>query len=200
LINKKQIMIIEVGDKLVSDEIFDKEFVCNLNACKGACCVEGDDGAPLTLEEVDLLEEQIDQIKPFMTAQGIAVVDRKGVFYMDQDNEPVTSLVKGADCAFVFRDNQGITKCAVEQAYREGAINFNKPISCHLYPIRAQKYRTFTALNYDKWPICKDACTLGAELGVSVFRFLKEPLIRAYGESFYKDLERVEEELKKNKD
>lgn len=193
-------MIIEVGDKLVSDEIFEKEFVCNLSACKGACCVEGDDGAPLTMEEVSLLEDNIDLIKPYMTPQGIEVVESKGVFYMDQDNEPVTTLVNNADCAFVFRDEKGITKCSVEQAYREGAIEFNKPISCHLYPIRAQKYKTFTALNYDRWSICNDACTLGAQLGVSVFRFLKEPLIRAYGESFYKDLEKIEGELKKVKE
>lgn len=189
-------MIIEIGDKLVSDEIFEKQFVCNLNACKGACCVEGDDGAPLQLEEVDLLEDHIDAIKPFMTEEGIDTVDRKGVFYMDQDNEPVTALVRGAECAFVFRDEKGITKCAVEAAYRDGKIEFNKPISCHLYPIRARKLRSFTALNYDRWPICKDACTLGEELGVSVYKFLKEPLIRAYGDDFYKELEKIDAELK----
>lgn len=189
-------MIIEIGDKLVSDEIFEKKFVCNLNACKGACCVEGDDGAPLQLEEVDLLEDHIDAIKPFMTEEGIDTVNRNGVFYMDQDNEPVTALVRGAECAFVFRDEKGITKCAVEAAYRNGKIDFNKPISCHLYPIRARKLRSFTALNYDRWPICKDACTLGEELGVSVYKFLKEPLIRAYGDDFYKELEKIDAELK----
>lgn len=188
-------MIIEIGDKLVSDEIFEKEFVCNLGACKGVCCIEGDDGAPLTLEEVDLLEEHVDAIKPYMTEEGIGTVERKGVFYMDQDNEPVTALVKGAECAFVFRDNEGITKCSVEQAYRDGKIEFNKPISCHLYPIRARKFRSFTALNYDRWTICKDACTLGEELGVPVYKFLKEPLIRAYGAPFYADLEKVAAEL-----
>ncbi|MDA7803194.1 DUF3109 family protein [Crocinitomix sp.] len=187
--------MIEIGDKLVSDEIFEKEFVCNLGACKGVCCIEGDDGAPLTLEEVDLLEEHVDAIKPYMTEEGIGTVERKGVFYMDQDNEPVTALVKGAECAFVFRDNEGITKCSVEQAYRDGKIEFNKPISCHLYPIRARKFRSFTALNYDRWTICKDACTLGEELGVPVYKFLKEPLIRAYGAPFYADLEKVAAEL-----
>ncbi len=192
-------MIIEIGDKLVSDEIFEKEFVCNLNACKGACCIEGDDGAPLKMEEVNLLEDHLDEIKPYMRPEGIAAVEKNGVFYMDQENEPVTSLVNGAECAFVFLDEEGITKCSVEQAYRDGKIDFNKPLSCHLYPIRVQKYRSFTALNYDRWPICKDACSLGEELGVPVYRFLKEPLIRAYGAPFYKDLEKVAEELIANK-
>lgn len=195
-------MIVEIGDKLVSDEIFERQFVCNLSACKGACCIEGDDGAPLTMDEVDLLEENIDLIKPYMTKEGIESVENGGVFYMDWDNEPVTKLVKGAECAFVFRDEEGITKCSIEQAFRDEVIDFNKPISCHLYPIRAKKYRSFTALNYDKWTICKDACTLGEHLGVPVYKFLKEPLIRAYGAPFYQDLEKVAEELNKrnNKD
>lgn len=193
-------MIIEIGDKLVSDEIFEKEFVCNLNACKGECCVSGDDGAPLALEEVDLMEENLEAIKPFMTEEGKKAVERNGVFYMDNDNEPVTSLVKGAECAFVFYDEKGITKCSVEEAYRKGAIDFNKPISCHLYPIRVRKFKSFMALNYDRWPICKDACSLGEELGVPVYRFLKEPLIRAYGEPFYEQLESAATELKKSKE
>jgi hypothetical protein len=188
-------MIIEIGDKLVSGEIFEKEFVCNLNACKGACCVDGNDGAPLTMEEVDLFEEHLNDIKPYMTKEGIDQVEANGVFYMDWENEPVTNLVKGAECAFVFYDDKGITKCSVEQAYREGKIPFNKPISCHLYPIRVKKFRTFTALNYDKWPICKDACTLGEELGVPVFRFLEEPLKRAFGAAFYTELEKAAEEF-----
>ncbi|MFT5820755.1 MAG: hypothetical protein ACI8ZM_002002 [Crocinitomix sp.] len=192
-------MIIEIGDKLVSDEIFEKEFVCNLGACKGACCVEGDDGAPLTMEEVTLLEDNIDAIKPYMTPEGLDVVERKGVFYMDPYNEPVTSLVKGAECAFVFRDTEGITKCSVEQAYRDEKSEFNKPMSCHLYPIRAKKFRTFTSLNYDRWSICKDACTLGEELGVPVYKFLKEPLIRAYGANFYTELEKAAAELEEKK-
>lgn len=189
-------MIIEIGDKLVSGEIFEKEFVCNLNACKGACCVEGNEGAPLQEDEVNLLEEHLNSIKPYMTEGGIEQVEAKGVFYMDRENEPVTSLVKGKECAFVFFDEKGITKCAVEQAYRDEKIPFNKPISCHLYPIRVKKYKSFTALNYDKWPICKDACTLGEELGVPVYRFLEEPLKRVYGAAFYIELEKAAEALK----
>ncbi len=192
-------MIVEINNKLISSEIFEKQFVCDLNACKGACCVEGDDGAPLTMDEVDLLEEHIDDIKPFMTQEGIDVVERKGVFYMDRFNEPVTTLIKGKDCVFVTLDEKGITKCGVENAYREGKIPFNKPISCHLYPIRVKKAPSFEAINYDRWQICNPACQLGEQLKVPVYKFLKEPLIRKYGEAFYKELEIVEEELKKGK-
>ena len=184
-------MIIEIEDKLVSTELFDKEFVCNLGACKGACCIEGDDGAPLTMDEVDLLEENIEAIKPFMTAEGIAQVEARGVFYMDRDNEPVTPLNKGDECSFVTKGTDGIYKCSIEQAHTEGAINFNKPISCHLYPIRVRKYKEFKSLNYDKWSICNDACILGKELKVPVYQFLKAPLIRAYGEEFYQELDKV---------
>ena len=188
-------MIIEIEDKLVSQDIFEKHFVCNLSACKGACCVEGDDGAPLTLEEVDLIENHIEDIKPFMRQEGLDEVAEKGVFYMDRVNEPVSSLVNGKDCVFVTLDEQGITKCGIEHAYRAGKIPFNKPISCHLYPIRVHKYAKFESLNYDRWPICKPACTLGEELKVPVFKFLKEPLIRKYGQEFYQELEKVSVEL-----
>ena len=190
-------MLVEVKDKVVSTQIFERKFVCDLNACKGACCVEGDAGAPLTFEEVDLLEESLQAIKPYMRPEGIAAVEKTGVFYMDEDNEPVTTLVNGAECAFVFFDEQGITKCAVEQAFLDGKTDFKKPISCHLYPIRVKKYTEFEALAYDEWQICAPACACGEKLDVPVFRFLKEPLIRAYGEEFFKELETVNEEIRK---
>lgn len=161
--------------------------------------MEGDTGAPLEWAEVDQIKENLDLIKPFMTTNGIDVVDKQGVSYLDEFADPVTSLVEGRDCAFVFRDEQGITKCAIEKAYREGAIPFNKPISCHLYPIRVKKMEKFESLNYDRWSICKDACKLGDELKVPVFRFLKEPIIRKYGEQFYAEMENIEQELKKQK-
>jgi len=190
-------MLIEVGDKVISTQIFERKFVCDLNACKGACCIEGDAGAPLTLEEVDILEETFEQIKPYMREEGIAVVEKQGVFYMDQDNEPVTSLVNNAECAFVYFDDKGITKCAVEQAFLDGKTDFKKPISCHLYPIRVKQFNDFTALNYDVWNICSDACTLGEQLAVPVYKFLKEPLIRAFGTPFFKELEIISEEINK---
>ncbi len=194
---KNKCMLVEIGDKIVSTEIFEQKFVCDLNACKGACCIEGDAGAPLTIEEVDLLEEAYEQVKPYMRPEGIKAVEEQGVFYMDQDNEPVTTLVNGAECAFVYFDEKGITKCAVEQAHNEGKITFKKPISCHLYPIRVRKFHDYQALNYDRWSICAPACACGESLNIPVFRFLKEPLIRAFGEEFFNELELIEKELKK---
>lgn len=191
-------MIIEVGDKLVSSELFEKEFVCNLKACKGICCVEGDDGAPLTMEEVSLLEENVEKIKPYMTEEGKAQIEKDGVFYIDRENVPVTTLNEGKECSFVTQDENGTYMCTIEQAYNDGKIDFNKPISCHLYPIRVKEYRSFTSLNYDKWPICNDACALGEELGVSVYQFLKDPLIRAFGQKFFEDLQQIDAELKQN--
>lgn len=194
-------MLIEVKDKVVSTEIFERKFVCDLNACKGACCIEGDAGAPLTFEEIHLLEDNLEHIIPYMRPEGVAEVERNGVFYVDQDNEPVTALLNGSEeCAFVYFDEKGITKCAVEQAYNEGKTNFKKPISCHLYPIRVKQFNDFEALNYDVWPICAPACACGDKLDVPVFRFLKEPLIRAFGDDFYKELEVVDRELKASRD
>ena len=193
-------MLIEVEDKIVSTQIFEKKFVCDLNACKGACCVEGDAGAPLTFEEVELIENDIDAIKPYMRKEGIAAVDKTGVFYMDQDNEPVTTLVNGKECAFVFFDENGITKCAIEKAQSEGKTDFKKPISCHLYPIRVKKLHDLIALNYDEWDICSPACACGDKLDVPVFRFLKEPITRAFGVPFFDELCLVDSEIKKSKE
>ena len=192
-------MLIEVKDKIVSTQIFDKKFVCDLNACKGACCIEGNSGAPLTLDEIDLLEDNIEKIKPFMRPEGIEEVDANGVFYMDEDNEAVTTLVNGGECAFVYFDENNITKCSVEQAYNSGQIDFNKPISCHLYPIREKQFNEFRALTYDVWPICAPACACGDKLDVPVYRFLKGPIIRAYGEEFFEALEEVDKGLKASK-
>ena len=192
-------MLVEIDDKIVSTQIFDKKFVCDLNACKGACCVEGDAGAPLTKEEVSILEENLEAIKPYMREEGLKAVEKSGVSYLDEDNEPVTTLINGGECAFVYFDDNGITKCAVEAAHIDGKTDFKKPISCHLYPIRVKKFNEYKALNYDKWSICEPACACGEALDVPVFRFLKEPLIRAFGASFFKELETVDEELKSGK-
>jgi hypothetical protein len=189
-------MLIEVKDKVVSTLLFENKFVCDLNACKGACCIEGDSGAPINLEEISILEDDLENIKPFMRNEGIEAVEKIGVFYMDQwDNEPVTTLVNNKECSFVFFDEKGITKCAIEKAYNEGKTTLKKPISCHLYPIRIQKYTDFVALNYSEWDICKPACECGSKLDVRVYKFLKEPIIRAFGDEFYQELEKVNEEL-----
>jgi len=191
-------MLVQIEDIILSTELFERKFVCDLNACKGACCVQGDSGAPLTVEEVTILEEVYDQVVPYMRPEGIAAVEEQGVFYMDFSNEPATTLVNGEECAFVYFDEQGITKCAIEKANFEGKTDWKKPISCHLYPIRVKKMGEMTALNYDKWNICEPACACGESLNVPVFRFLKEPLIRAFGQPFYDDMLKVEEELNNN--
>ena len=191
-------MLVQIEDIILSTELFERKFVCDLNACKGACCVQGDSGAPLTVEEVDILEEIYDQVVPYMRPEGIAAVEEQGVFYMDFSNEPATTLVNGAECAFVYFDEQGITKCAIEKAHLEGKTDWKKPISCHLYPIRVKQMGEMTALNYSQWDICEPACACGESLNVPVFRFLKEPLIRAFGQPFYDDMLKVEEELNKN--
>lgn len=188
-------MLVEIDDKIVSTQIFERKFVCDLNACKGACCIEGDAGAPLTLEEISILEDSLEEIKPYMRDEGVKAVEKTGVFYMDQDNEAGTTLVNDGECAFVFFDEKGITKCAVEAAFLDGKTDFKKPISCHLYPIRVKQISDFTAINYDKWSICEPACACGEALNVPVFRFLKEPIIRAFGLDFFKELEIVENEL-----
>jgi hypothetical protein len=196
---KRFLMLIEVKDKVVSTQIFEKKFVCDLNACKGACCVEGDAGAPINYAEIDLLEEDLDAIYPYMRPEGVEAVKKSGVFYIDDENEPVTTLVNGAECAFVFFDEKGITKCSIEQAFSAGKTSFKKPISCHLYPIRTKKFNELTALTYDVWPICEPACSCGEKLDVPVYRFLKEPLIRAFGEDFFLELEKVDKAWKEKK-
>ena len=191
-------MLIEIQDKIVSTQIFERKFVCDLNACKGACCVHGDAGAPLSIEEASIIEDDLEKIIPFMRPEGVKAVEEIGVFYMDQDNEPATTLVNDEECAFVYFDENGITKCAIEAAHKAGVTDFKKPISCHLYPIRLKKFNDFTAVNYDHWDICAPACKCGQELDVPVFRFLKEPIIRAFGEDFFQELTVVDEELRKN--
>ncbi|MEN9994781.1 MAG: hypothetical protein RL762_1438 [Bacteroidota bacterium] len=188
-------MLVEIEDKIVSTQIFERQFVCDLTACKGACCIEGDNGAPVTAEEVQIIEANLPKIKPFMRPEGIAAVEKNGVAYLDNDLEPATTLVNGAECAFVFFDDAGIAKCAIEKAQREGHIDFLKPISCHLYPIRTKQFQDYTALNYEKWDICEPACACGEKLEVPVYKFLKEPLIRAFGPKFFQELEVVASEL-----
>lgn len=189
-------MLIEVKDKVVSTDLFTEDFVCNLSACKGACCIEGDAGAPLSEEEVSILEDVLEEVLPFMRKEGIEAVEEQGVFYLDIDREPVTTLIKGAECAFVVFDANGVAQCAIEKAWEAGKSTFRKPVSCHLYPIRVKQFSGFHALAYDRWDLCAEACVLGKSLQVPVFRFLREPLIRAFGEEFYHELEVVERELK----
>ena len=188
--------MIQIEDKIISQEIFDQQFVCDLNACKGACCVEGDSGAPLLKNEAKELEKSYSIIKKYLSADGKEAIKKQGFSVVDSDNDLTTPLVNNRECAYVFNDS-GIIKCAIEKAYLEDEISFKKPISCHLYPIRITEYNEFDAVNYESNKICSPACKLGELLKVSVFRFLKEPLIRKYGESFYTELEVVEKSLNK---
>ena len=192
-------MLLEIQDKIVSLDLFEKKFVCDLSACKGACCIQGDSGAPLTFEEVSIREDNLEAIKPYMRQEGLDAVEETGVFYMDWDNEPVTTLVNEKECAFVAFDAKGTALCAIEQAHKDGKLDFKKPISCHLYPIRAKKFKEFEALNYSSWDICSPACACGEELDVKVYKFLREPIIRAYGKEFYQELEVVDKDIEEQK-
>lgn len=191
--------MIQHGDTLLSEFIFEKKFVCDLTKCKGACCIEGDAGAPLQEEELVVLEEIIEEVKPYMRQEGLKAIEKNGLFEVDQDGEYVTTLVDGRECAYVFFNEKGMATCAIEKAYEEGKIDFKKPISCHLYPIRVMKLHDLEALNYSHWDICNPACKLGEELQVKTYQFLKEPLIRKYGEEWYNHLEIIDQELDKLK-
>ena len=160
-----------------------------MNKCKGACCVEGDLGAPLTEEEVDLIDDVIDKVKPYLSKDAVDVLDKEGGYLLDEDGDLSTTTIIGRECAFAFYDENKILKCSIEQAHKDGKTDFKKPISCHLYPIRVSKLPDFEALNYDRWQICSPACDLGKELKVPVYKFLREPLIRKYGGHWYKELE-----------
>ena len=189
--------MIQIDDTVVSDILLEKKFVCNLNACKGACCVEGDAGAPLEENELEELASVFPLVKEYLSENSIKALN-EDLFTLDEDGEYVTQLVNGKECAFVFFDKKGITKCSIEQAYNDGKTNFKKPISCHLFPIRLTQYKNFTAVNYAHWDICDEACDLGEKLGVQTYQFLKEPLIRKFGENWFKELERIDTKLRKN--
>ena len=166
-------------------------FRCDLAACKGMCCVEGDTGAPVEREELPLLEAAVPVVWNDLSEEARKVIARQGATYLDRDGEYVTSIVDGKDCVFSCYDNDGICRCALEKAYQAGTINFHKPISCHLYPIRVAKYKDFLAVNYHKWSICQPAVDCGKTQQLPVFQFLKAPLIRKFGAVWYEQLEAV---------
>lgn len=191
--------MIAIGNTLVSEEVIEKQFVCDLNACKGACCVKGDYGAPLEKDELEILDKVYDKVKPYMRKEGIEAVEEQGKYLLYERKEWVTPLVKGKECAYVIFD-KGTALCAIEQAYNDGKVKWKKPISCHLYPIRLTKQRNgYEAVNYDRWSICSPACKLGKSLQVPVYRFLKDSLIRKYGKEWYKELELAADLLEKSK-
>lgn len=189
--------MIVIQDTILSEELFDKKFTCNLEKCKGACCVEGDRGAPLNKDELKIIENILPKIKPYMTAEYAKDVDKNGFYEIDIDGEPVTTCQPTGECNFVVYDESGTTQCAIELAYNAGAIDYKKPISCHLYPIRLQRYKDFTAVNYSQWDICNAACDLGKDLDVAVYEFAKDALIRKFGQEWYDEVEATAKHLNK---
>ena len=181
--------MILVGNAVLSDDIKENYFVCDLLACKGACCVEGDAGAPLEEEETEILEKIYPIVKDYLTEEGRKVIEQQGTWVIDKDGDKGTPTIgDNRECAYALYDERGILKCGIEQAYLDGKVDFKKPISCHMYPIRVTKYDQFDALNYDRWEICDPACNLGQSLKVPLYRFLKDALVRKYGESWYQEL------------
>ena len=181
----------QLQDTLVSEDLIDYDFVCNLNACKGACCIDGDAGAPVEEEETAILERIFPQVRPFLTPEGIEAIEAQGTWVIGSDGEKETPLVGGAACAYVVVGPNGITHCGIEAAYNAGAVDWRKPISCHLYPVRVKEYSEFTAVNYHKWFICSDACSLGNELKKPVYEFVKEALIKKFGNQWFLELEKI---------
>ena len=186
--------MILIDDILVSDDVIDTQFVCNIKKCKGICCVEGDSGAPVELSETKILKKIYPQLKKYLLPEGIKAIEEQGTFVDEPDDEYTayaTPLIDGGACAYINYELDGTASCGIEKAWKDGATDFRKPISCHLYPIRIKQMETVTAVNYDVWDICGDACSLGKKLKVPVYVFLKEALIRKFGEEFYETLDTV---------
>lgn len=195
---EKRLPILQVGDVLLSPDILTERFCCDYEKCHGICCVEGDAGAPVTMEEIAAIEESLDTVWSELSASAQAVIDRQGVAYTDRDGDLVTSIVGGKDCVFTCYEGEGCL-CALERAYRQGRTRFCKPISCALYPIRAKQFSNGTiALNYNRWDVCRDAVAKGRELDMPVYKFLKEPLIRRFGTEWYEELEQLADMLLKS--
>ncbi len=189
--------IIQVGDVLLSSEILTEKFCCDLSACKGQCCVEGDAGAPVTLDEIAEIEDSVDAVWSDLSASAQAVIDKQGVAYTDQEGDLVTSIVGGKDCVFTYYGERGCCLCALEKAYRAGKTRFCKPVSCALYPIREKKLGGgLVGLNYNRWDVCKMAIAKGIEENLPLYQFLRNPLIRRFGEDWYQELLDTVAELK----
>lgn len=180
--------MIQIQNTLLSDDIFEEQFICDLCKCKGECCVEGESGAPITKEEFREIEGILSEIWNDLSPKAQEVINKQGIAYTDYDGELVTSLVNGKECVFTYFDADGICKCAIDNAYREGRISVRKPVSCHLYPIRLTEYSDFTAVNYHRWSICEPAVRLGRKEGIPLYRFLREPLTRKFGEEWYNEV------------
>jgi len=185
----KEKKMIEINDTIISLDIIERFFHCDLPHCKGECCIEGDAGAPLEKEEFNILRKILPEIWNDLSPEAQAVINKQGVGYIDKDNDIVTSIVNGKDCVFTYYDTDGTCKCAIEKAYNEGRIDFMKPVSCHLYPIRVKRYKDYSAVNYHQWKVCHAAEILGKQKHLPIYKFLREPLIRKFGEEWYDALD-----------
>lgn len=187
--------LIQIENKLIDKDLSAEMFACDISACKGACCVEGDVGAPLDKEETKVLEDIYPKVKPFLNEKGIKSIEAQGSWVRDFTGGLSTPLVNNRECAYVIFDEKGVALCGIEQAYEAGAVEFKKPISCHLYPIRVEKTQNFEVLSYDRWDICSAACVKGKQEGVKVYEFTKAALVRAYGEEFWEEMDEIFENL-----
>ena len=188
--------MIQIDDVVVSLDVIKEKFICNLDACQGICCIEGDAGAPVEEDEVAKLEEVLPVVWDELSPAARIIINKQGVVYVDEEGDLVTSIVNNKDCVFTCYDEKGYCYCAIEKAYREGKVDYYKPISCHLYPVRVGDYGPYKAVNYHRWDVCKAAVLFGQKENVPVYKFLKEPLIRKFGAAWYEELENVAEELK----
>ena len=192
--------MIEIDGKIVSIDLLTEHFCCDIAKCKGICCVDGNSGAPLDMDEVDLLEENYEAYKPYLKPEGVAAIEQQGFAVVDEDGDLTTPLINDAECAYSFEEN-GVTLCAIERAWHDGKLEFQKPISCHLYPIRVAKFSNGTiGLNYHRWNVCAPARSCGTRLGIPVYKSLKTPIERCFGEEFYKALEEAEKFIKENRE
>jgi hypothetical protein len=190
--------LLRIDDTLVSLDLIERFFQCNLSLCKGQCCIEGDAGAPLEKNEFEILRQILPAVWHDLSPQARNVIDEQGVGYIDKSGEIVTSLVDGKDCVFTCYDSNGICRCVIEKAFREKRIDFLKPVSCHLYPVRVTRYQNFLAVNYNRWKVCRTAELWGEKEQIPVYRFLREPLIRKFGEKWYDTLDLCAREYLKN--
>lgn len=181
--------MLQIQDTVVSLDLLERFFCCDIERCKGQCCIDGDAGAPITEAERARLEEVLPVIKDDLLPAARRVIDEQGVAYVDEEGDLVTSIVDGGNCVFTCYDDNGVCLCAIEKAWREGRVDWMKPESCHLYPVRLTEYPTFTAVNYHRWKICKCAEVLGRSKGLRVYEFLKGPLVRRFGPEWYEELD-----------
>ena len=188
--------MIAIGNTLVSEDLLEKKFVCDLNACKGACCVKGDFGAPLDKDELPMLDEIYEKVKPFLSARGIKTIEKEGKYLEHEKDQWVTPMIDGKECAYVVFEN-GIARCGIEKAHDAGAVDFRKPVSCHLYPVRITHHKDYDAVNYNEWSVCNPACSLGEVLKVPVYRFLETSLVRKFGQEWYDQLSTAAEMIEK---